>query len=198
MAMTRVKFHLVGVALAALVNAPTCWAIAAGPIPVPVTEDNSCEFGFKPSLLETWENPEIRGIAENFGRVMLAQVLKYCVPGSVLTIGYSGKGYRGIPHDQYTIAALLCRRPEIKEQTLPTGDPRRPSFMFSCPIDAEKFNKFKDRQARGEPLWNRKEEFVPPRPGDDLAEGERLKALGLWKPPTVPSGPAVSPSWRLN
>lgn len=156
-------------ALAALLTWSTLAAAQRDPYPVPVTADDSCEFGYAIAKHEVWNRPEIDGYLEPWVNMALGQVVRYCKPGSMLTFGTDAKNTRGADHHYYTVAASVCRRGDIAERKVVGISNVFTGIQFTCPIDAAKFKALQERKDQGRPLFHLPEDWVPGRPGDEYA-----------------------------
>ena len=151
------------------------------PLPVPVTDDDSCEFGYRMAKNKVWENPAIAANPLAWMQLVLGQALKYCKLRSLLMIGTDGRDVRGWDHDYYTVAGMLCRRGEIQERNVKVTAIAFTGVVFTCPINPSKFEALQARAARGEPLWNYPQDWIAGRPSDRSA---------LFRTPKKPAPPA--------
>lgn len=132
----------------------------------PATSDDSCEFGYKLSSRPLWNSADVDRYSSRWVNVGLSKALQYCKNGDQLMIGRGGPNADGEGHDYFTVAALLCRRPDIQEVKRPPLAPgQRAVIEFRCTIT--KLDALKAKAARGEPLFKWPDDFVEPRPGDN-------------------------------
>jgi len=152
----------------------------------PVTADDSCEFGFRVTGPKAWDSPEANGPGEWIDFV-LRKAVQYCKDGDHFMIIRGGDYVVGWIHDYYSVAALLCRRGDVKEENPPNRLGEK-QHQFSCTIS--KIEALKRKLAAGKLLYHFPEDWVDPRPGDTgatrRAPGSSQPALLL--PPPAPKG----------
>jgi hypothetical protein len=154
------------VAIAMLGTAPMVFA-QADPFK-PVTADGSCEFGYRVTGPKAWDAPEANGEG-GWIDFVLRKAVQYCKDGDQFMIirGNPTGMMVGWIHDYFSVAALLCRRGDIKEEYLPYSAQTRVNekqYKFSCPIS--KIEPLKKRLAEGKLLYKHPDDWVDPRPGD--------------------------------
>ena len=161
------KLALLILGCVAVAQAGAQGSIGNPELAIPVTLDNSCEFGHVVFSDEFQGTGPSRINLEQWTNQLLTQAAKHCTNGSQFSITRA-RSTGGWPHDMYQIAALLCERPDIKEAAGADG-----KLSFRC--TATKLDKIKAKLSRGEQpfFWNT--DRVPPRP-DDLGEQERRAA----------------------
>lgn len=172
-------------------GALACWtpfALAQADPFKPVTADDSCEFGLKVTGPNAWNSPEANGPGDWIDFV-LRKAVQYCKDGDRFMIIRGGEGsVVGWNHDYFSVAALLCRRGDIKEEH-PLNSRKEPQWQFSCTIS--KMQSLKQRLAEGKLLYHYPEDYVDPRPGDvgamRRAPGASQPALDL-PPPAAKGG----------
>jgi hypothetical protein len=144
----------------------------------PVTADDSCEFGYIVTGPKAWDSPEANGAGEWIDFV-LKKAVQHCKDGDRFMIIWGGDGMVGWIHDYFSVAALLCRRGDIKEENpLNPRRERQRQYQFSCPIT--KIEALKRKLAEGKLLYHYPEDWVDPRPGDT---GAMRRAPGSTEPP---------------
>lgn len=133
----------------------------------PATADDSCEFGYKLSRTALWMPREFHRHWDRWVDFSLEKAVQYCKNGDALMVGRGGPNAMGDGHSFFTVAALLCRRPDIQETKKPPLQPGQQSVIeFRCTIT--KLDALKAKAARGEPLFKWPDDFVEPRPGDNV------------------------------
>jgi len=161
--------QLLSTSLLSLFMSASCVAFAQSQVDKlrPATADDSCEFGYKLSSRDLWNSPEVNRYASYWVNVALTKAVEYCKNGDQLMVGRGGSNADGDGHDYFTVAALLCRRPDIQETKKPPLQPvQRPVIEFRCTIT--KLDALKAKAARGEPMFKWPDDFVEPRPGDNV------------------------------
>lgn len=150
----------------------------------PVTADDSCEFGFRVTTPKAWESSEASGPG-GWIDFVLRKAVHYCKDGDSFMIIRGGDAMVGYVHDYFSVAALLCKRGEVKEDH-PLNRLKEKQYQFSCPIT--KIDSLKKRLAEGKLLYHYPEDWVEPRPGDT---GAMRRAPGSSQPAvSVPAQPA--------
>jgi hypothetical protein len=157
----------------------------------PVTADDSCEFGYRVTGPKAWESPEANGPG-GWIDFVLRKAIQYCKDGDQFMI-IRGEDHGGIMmgwiHDYFSVAALLCRRGDIKEEN-PLNRLGEKRHKFSCPIT--KIEALKRKSAEGKLLYRFPEDWVDPRPGDT---GAMRRAPGSTQPPIqLPPAAKSSPA----
>jgi hypothetical protein len=180
------RFRSTCFALATLVAAAAAAAQSDGPYavagvedpwPIPTTQDDTCWFEFQINQQKYWKRLPAGGNQDHhFTEMMVNQVMKYCKPGDdlfVMQINWSfGSGLTyGHEHPIYSVAGTYCRRPEIVETkfALPFKESNfNQAIQWRCRIDRPKFDKLKERKARGERLYVWDVDYIEPRPMDNV------------------------------
>ena len=165
-------------ALLSAVGISFCAPAAAQTDPFkPVTSDDSCEFGYRVTGPKAWDSPEANGPGEWIDFV-LRKAVQYCKDGDRFMIirGDDAGQMVGWIHDYFSVAALLCRRGDIKEDH-PLNRRHEKQYQFSCTIT--KIDSLKKRLAEGGLLYHFPEDWVEPRPGDT---GAMRRAPGTSQP----------------
>lgn len=133
----------------------------------PATADDSCEFGYKLSGYDLWVRNDFNRHWDEWVNFSLGKAIQYCKNGDRLMLGRGGANAQGDGHSFFTVAALLCRRPEIQETKKPPLQSNQQAVIeFRCTIT--KIDALNAKAARGEPLFRWPDDFVEPRPGDNV------------------------------
>jgi hypothetical protein len=157
-------YRLAALSAIALIGSSSCAMAETDPFK-PVTADDSCEFGFRVTVPRAWEYADAND-PNGWVAFVLGKAVKYCKDGDRFMIIRGGDSIEGWIHDYYMVAALLCRRGDVKEEHPPDrrGDKQH---QFSCTIS--KIASLKRKAAEGKPLFHYPEDWVDPRPGDVAA-----------------------------
>lgn len=148
----------------------------------PTTADDSCEFGYRLASDELWESAVIQRRSDRMIDLALQKAITYCKNGDSLMVARGGPNARGYVHDYFSVAALLCRRPDIQETKKPPLQPGQQAVIeFRCTIT--KVDALKAKGARGEPLFKWPNDFVDPRPGDNVPRPGEVQAGVSTQPP---------------
>jgi hypothetical protein len=169
-----------------VVTSSTSFAQAADPFK-PVTADGSCEFGFRVTTPKAWESTEASGPG-GWIDFVLRKAVQYCKDGDTFMIIRGGDVMVGYVHDYFSVAALLCKRGEVKEDH-PLNRLKEKQYQFSCPIS--KIEGLKGKLAEGKLLYHYPDDWVDPRAGDT---GAMRRAPGAEQMPTsAPPQPSKNP-----
>lgn len=131
----------------------------------PVTADDSCEFGYRVTVPKAWEYADANN-PNGWVEFVLQKAVQYCKDGDHFMINRGGDSIEGWIHDYFMVAALLCRRGDVKEEHPPNRRGEK-QHQFSCTIS--KIESLKRKAAAGKPLFHYPEDWVDPRPGDVAA-----------------------------
>ena len=153
----------------------------------PVTADDSCEFGVKLTGAALWRSLGWSNI--DWVNHALGKAVQYCKNGDQLMIARGSPDMVGYEHEYFTVAALLCRRPDIQETRPPRPITQNPQIEFRCTI--AKIDALKAKASQGLALYRIPEDWVDPRPND--AEARRRAPGAPAAAPASSGAPEVKP-----
>jgi hypothetical protein len=151
-------------ALAIVFSSPAWPQASARDETLPVTADGSCEFRTAAAENEVLNRPEIRRNRVAWINMMLERAVASCTEGSMLSLTREHNTFGD--HDMFTVAASLCRRPDVAETRMQLPN-NRERLVFRCPIS--KLTWLKAKQAAGRKLYVWPDDWVAPRPSDNYA-----------------------------